>query len=110
MYLPKTDIYNSLNELGYYVAQTQPHTFTNLPAIIFRVGNNSVERDLQNNIISQDMEVIVDIWAESSVEASRILSEVEERLRQDFWKLTYSADIPNTGNLYHINLRFEKII
>lgn len=110
MYLPKTDIYNSLKELNYFVSQTQPHTFNNLPAIIFRVGNNSIETDLDNNIISQDIEIIIDIWAESSVEASKILSEVEEKLRQDFWNMTYSADIPNTGNLYHITLRLKKII
>lgn len=110
MYLPKKDIYNNLKELGYFVSQTQPSVFTDLPAIVFRVGNNSIETDLDNNIISQRIEIIVDIWAESSVEASKVLSEVEAKLRQNFWNMSYCADIPNTGNLYHETLRFEKIM
>ncbi len=52
MYLPKSDVYNSLKELNYYVSQTQPATFNDLPAIIFSVGNNTVDVDLDNGIIS----------------------------------------------------------
>lgn len=108
MYLPKSDIYNSLKQLNYYVAQTQPIEFNDLPAIIFRVGNNSINADLDNNIVSQDIEVIVDIWAEDSVTASKVLSEVEQIMRINYYNMSYSSDVPNSGNLFHINNRFTK--
>lgn len=110
MYLPKSDIYNSLKTLNYYVSQTQPYKFNDLPAIVFRVGNNDVNVDLDNIITSQDVEIIIDIWAEDSVTASNVLSQVEEIMRTNLYTLSFSNDIPNTGNLYHINCRFTTII
>jgi len=110
MYLPKSDIYKSLKQLNYYVSQTQPATFNDLPAIIFSVGNNALNYDLDNNIISQDLEVNVDIWAEDSVTASKVLSQVEEIMRLNLYKMSYSSDVPNSGNLFHILSRFTKIV
>lgn len=110
MYLPKSDVYNSLKELNYYVSQTQPATFNDLPAIIFSVGNNALDYDLDNNLISQDLEIVVDIWAEDSVTASKVLSQVEEIMRKNLYKMSYSNDVPNNGNLYHIVNRFTKIV
>lgn len=110
MYLPKSDIYNSLKELNYYLSQTQPPVFNDLPAIIFKVGNNSIETDLDNNILSQELEVQIDIWAEDSVTASTVLSQVEEIMRSNLYKMSFSNDIPNISNLYHITSRFTKSI
>ena len=110
MYLPKSDIYTSLKKLNYYVSQRQPPTFNDLPAIIFSVCNNSTNLDLDNNILSQDLEVIIDIWADESVEASKVLSQVEEIMRQNNYKMSFSNDVPNSGNLYHIYCRFTKLI
>ena len=110
MYLPKSDVYNSLKELNYYVSQTQPATFNELPAIVFNVGNNSIDVDLDNNIVSQDLEIVIDIWAGDSVTASKVLSQVEEKMRKNLYRMSYSNDVPNTGNLYHVYCRFTKII
>ena len=110
MYLPKSDIFTSLKKLNCFVSQTQPAIFNKLPAIIFRVGNNALEYDLDNNVISQELGIIIDIWAEDSVSASTVLSQVEEIMRINQYKLSFSNDVPNTGNLYHINNRFTKII
>lgn len=110
MYLPKSDVYNSLKKLNYYVSQKQPSTFNDLPAIIFSIGNNSINTDLDNNILSQEMEVIVDIWAEDSVTASKVLSQVEEVMRLNQYNMSYSNDVPNDGNLFHIYNRFTKLI
>lgn len=109
MYLPKADINNSLKTLNYYVSQTQPTVFNDLPALIFKVGND-VNLDLDNEISSQDLEVTIDIWAEDSVTASKVLSEVEKVMRQNYYRMTYSNDVPNNGNLFHITTRFTKII
>lgn len=110
MYLPKTDINNSLKKLNYYVSQTQPPTFNELPALIFRVNDNSINTDLDNNILSQEIDVQIDIWAEDSVTASNVLSQVEETMRSNLYTMSYSNDVPNTGNLYHIVTRFTKTI
>ena len=110
MYLPKSDVYNSLKKLNYYVSQTQPPTFNELPAIIFKVGNNSINTDLDNNILSQNIEVQIDVWAEDSVTASNVLSQVEEIMRSDLYEMSFSNDVPNIGNLYHIVSRFTKTI
>lgn len=109
MYLPKSDIYTILRTLNYYVAQSQPDTFNDLPAIIFKVGNNAVDVDLDNTIIKQNIEIIIDIWAEDSVTASTVLSQVEEIMRNNNYIMSFSNDIPNIGNLYHINCRFTTI-
>lgn len=110
MYLPKKDVYDSLKELNYFVSQTQPPTFNELPAIIFSVGSNTINTDLDNNILSQDLEVVIDIWAEDSVTASNVLSQVEEKMRLNLYNMSFSNDVPNIGNLYHIATRFTKII
>lgn len=110
MYLPKTDVYNSLKALPYHVSQTHPDIFTDLPAIIFSVGNNSVSTDLDCEIASQSIEIQVDIWAEDSVMASTVLSQVEEIMRSNLYILSFSNDVPNVNNLYHIVCRFAKQI
>lgn len=110
MYLPKTDVYNSLKTLGYYVSQTHPTVFTDLPAIVFNVGNNAISADLDGDISSQDIEIQVDIWAEDSVTASTVLSRVEETMRLNQYIMSFSNDVPNAGNLYHIVCRFAKIV
>ena len=110
MYLPKADIFNSLKTLGYPVTQTQPATFTDLPAITFSVGNNAVSADLDGNISSQDIEVQIDVWAEDSVTASTVLSQVEELMRSNLYIMSFSNDVPNAGNLYHTVCRFAKMI
>ena len=110
MYLPKTDVYNSLKALPYFVAQTQPAVFTELPAVIFTVGNNAITADLDGAILSQDIEIQVDIWAEDSVTASLVLSKVEEIMRSNQYIMSYSNDVPNAGNLYHVVNRFAKTV
>jgi hypothetical protein len=110
MYLPKADVYDSLKALPYFVSQTQPAIFNDLPAIIFSVGNNGVSVDLDGDIASQDIEIQIDIWAEDSVTASTVLSQVEEIMRSNFYIMSFSNDVPNVSNLYHIVNRFAKQI
>ncbi len=110
MYLPKTDLFNSLKTLNYFVSQTQPPVFNDLPAIIFSVGNNAVSTDLDGEITSQDIEIKIDIWAEDSVTASTVLSQVEELMRSNLYIMSFSNDVPNVSNLYHIVSRFAKQI
>lgn len=109
MFIPKAQLQKALSSLGYYCHQGAQASFTDneVPAITFRVDNNSTNLDLDNEISSQDISVVVDIWADDSVTSSRILSEVEEVMRAEGYCLTYSADVPQPkGCLFHINCRF----
>lgn len=110
MYLPKTDVYNSLKALPYYVSQKKPAVFTDLPAVTFGVGNNAISTDLDGDISSQDIEITLDIWAEDSVTASTVLSEVEEIMRSNNYIMSFSNDVPNISNVHHIACRFAKIV
>lgn len=110
MYLPKTEIYNLLRSLGYGVSQTQPTEFNELPFINFSITDNSTNLDLGNEIAYQEIEVQIDIWANTSVESSNVLSEVEEIMRNNKYRMFYSADVNNPGNIYHIVSRFRKLV
>ena len=112
MFTPKSQIYQKLQSLNYYCHQGAQATFADneVPAITFRIDNNSVNLDLDNEIASQDIEVVIDIWSDDSVTASRILSEVEGDMRELGYRLTYSADVPSPeGCLFHINCRFVTV-
>lgn len=110
MYLPKKDINDILSALNYQVEQNNAVVFNDLPVINFKVSDNSVDMDLDGEIREQDIEIGIDIWAESSVEASQILDSVELAMRANEYKMTFSSDIPNIDNVFHINTRFRKII
>lgn len=110
MYLPKADVYSSLKTLDCYVSQTMPAVFTDLPAIVFSVGNNAVSVELDGAIANQDVEILIDIWAEDSVSAGALLSRVEELMRSNLYIMSFSNDVPNAGNLHHIACRFAKLI
>ncbi len=110
MYVPKEDIRNALLETGVDVFQTAEETINNPPAITFSISDNATELDLDNEIASQSIIVSVDIWTESSMEASALLSASEILMRQIGYKMTYSADVPRPeGALHHINCRFEAV-
>lgn len=111
MFKPKEEVYKVLSELPYWVSQRQPNKFSELPSIIFRCSNNAVNLDLDNEISSQDLAIIIDIYAKTSSEASKILEEVESKMREKYYCMTFSSDeVPSNPGISRINSRFEKII
>jgi hypothetical protein len=112
MYLPKSDIFSNLNELktiDYSVKQASQNVFNELPAVTFQVSTNKLRLDLNNDIMAQDIEITIDIWADDSVTASNVLSDVEKTMRYIGYKLTYSADVPNIDKIFHVVSRFQTI-
>ena len=108
MYLPKEDIFKKLQETGVTVLQSAQETYPNPPAITFSISDNATELDLENEISSQSIIAIVDIWTDTSMEASALLNASEILMRELGYRLTYSADVPRPeGALHHINCRFE---
>ena len=110
MFSPKSEIFSKLKSLGYACSQGSQAVFNETPAITFRIGDNSPRYTLENEISVQDVEAIVDIFADESVIASGILTEVEKAMREIGYRLTYSADVPSPeGALHHTNCRFAAI-
>ena len=108
MYLPKKEIYNLLSQLNCGVSQTEPEVFNELPYVNFSVIDNNVKLFLDNTIAYQEVDAQIDIWANTSVEASDLLSQIEEIMRENFYIMTFSSDIPHPGNIFHIVTRFSK--
>lgn len=105
---PKPEVYATLSSLGYSTAQSSQNVFNEVPAITYRVINNHTRYDLDNQIVIQEVEIAVDIWANDSVTASSILSEVELKMRSINYRLQTSLDVPAPkGSLYHINATFK---
>ena len=107
MFLPKAEIFKKLSELGYDCYQSSQVIFSKTPAITFRVDDNSVNLDLNNNISSQEIIITIDIFTDTGSQGSKILAEVEVKMRSIGYRLTNSNDVPQPkGALYHINCRF----
>jgi len=109
MYNPKTEVYEALKSLGYATSQGYQAIFNEVPAITFSVDSNSVDLDLGNEIASQSVFVRVDIYANDSVTTSRILGEVEAKMRSIFYRLSSATDVPRATEdaLYHISCNFS---
>lgn len=108
MFLPKSEIFNILSDLDCKVSQSKPPVFNELPYITFTVTGNDINSFLDNSIAYQNITVQIDIWANDSVNASNLLSQVEEKMRNNFYNMIYSSDVPNIGNIFHIVTRFNK--
>ncbi len=110
MYQPKSDVYKKLSSLGYSCTQGSQAVLNETPAITFRIGDNTPRYDLDKEITAQDIEVIVDVFADDSVTLSRITSEVEAAMREIDYLLTFSTDVPSPeGALFHANCRFRAV-
>lgn len=107
MFLPKAEIFEKLNELGYDCYQGSQVIFAKTPAITFRIDDNSVNLDLDNEISSQEIIANISIFTENGSQGSQILAEVEAKMREIGYRLINSIDVPQPkGALYHINCRF----
>lgn len=108
MYQPKQDIYEKLQETGVTILQSAQETYPETPAVTFSVSDNSTELDLNNEIASQSIIITIDIWTDTSMEASALQSACEILMRELGYRMTYSTDVPfPEGALHHINCRFE---
>ena len=108
MFNPKTEIYSKLCEIeGVNVSQSSNNIFNKVPAVTYRIEGNEADYYLGNEIASQNIRCSIDIFADDSVTASRLLVQVEAKMRELKYRLTNSLDVPTPeGALYHINATF----
>lgn len=110
MYEPKVDIYTLLKDItGVETLQRKPKAFTTLPAITFFVLNNNTNKLLDNTIVTQNVVVQIDIWADKSTECVTTLKTVEGLMRNNYFTLRFSQDFDDPSGLYRITTRFEKL-
>ena len=106
----KTTVYNAIKTLNATVSLESNNVFNELPAVTYMITNNVPNYDFNKEINLQDVEVTLDIYANSSTVASSLLSAAELNLRGIDLFLNYTADLPNTDGIYHINARFVGLI
>ena len=111
MHNPKPDIYAKLCEIeDVAVSQSSNNIFNSVPAITYRIDGNSADYDLSNEIAAQQILCTIDIFANDSKTASRLLAQVEAKMRELKYRLNNSLDVPSPeGALYHINVTFVGI-
>lgn len=108
MYNPKSEIYSKLCEIeNVSVSQSANNIFNEVPAITYRIDGNEADYYLENEIANQTIRCAIDIWTNDSATASRLLVQVEAKMRELKYRLTNSLDVPAPeGALYHINATF----
>jgi hypothetical protein len=108
MYNPKREIYSKLCEInGIAVSQSSQNVFNSVPAVTYRIEGNAAEYYLENEIASQRIYCVIDIWTDESTTASTLLAQVEAKMRELKYRLNNALDVPSPeGALYHINATF----
>lgn len=111
MFNPKTEVFQKLSELdGVSVSQSSQNEFKTLPALTFRMDGNASTYDLENEISKQDVRFTIDIFANDSVTASKVLANAEAKMRELKYRLNNAIDVPQPdGSLFHINASFDGI-
>ncbi len=109
MYEPKSEVYKALKSLDYDVVHANSAEFSKLPLITFNVASNIPQYALDCDVLSQDVSVSVDLWAENSEELTKMLSEVESCMRSILYILEFSSEVPNVDKtILHYSTRFRK--
>jgi len=110
MYIPNKDVYDILKSVktGVSVYPNRPEVIENTPCMTYFIENNSVEIGLSKEIVYQDIDVVVDIWADTKLEATEILSLLEGDMRENNFMLDFSSEVDDE-NLKHITTRFNFI-
>lgn len=109
MYEPKEDLYTILNSIaGVTVYQTRPEVLQNFPCITFNIGSNIPEYDLSKEITHQDIDAVIDIYAETSKETGSLLASLQQKMIDNDYRMVFCMDIPD-DNASHITTRFNLV-
>ena len=108
MFLPKSEIFEALKTTNLSVSHAGQTVFNETPAVVFRIDQNTINLDLENQIGHQAIEVAVDVFDETVSGASRALQKVEKAMRGIGYRMDSSFDVSSPeGALEHISCRFS---
>lgn len=108
----KADAYAALSTIdGVDVSQGDQNVFNELPAVTFNLSNNFNNHALDGALLSQNAELKVDIWGNTSTEASGVLESVVAALLPLGYILSYTQDVPNPADsIIHVTTRFRSAV
>ena len=107
---PKSIIYNILSNIdNVTIYQTRPDMLEEIPCITFYVGGKTPEYAIEGSIGYQDIDVIIDIYANTSKESGELLVALESEMLDNKYRMTFCSDIPD-DDLSHVTTRFNIII
>ena len=108
---PKETVYTILSSVSDSVTvyQERPEVVKSLPSFTFRVSYNNPIMTVDKSIGYQDVEVIVDIWAETSIESGTLLKALVATMLDNDFVLSFSSDVPDPGpeKISHVTTRFN---
>lgn len=108
MYEPKKDIYEILSGIdGVVVYQQRPEVLKEFPCITFYVAENTPTYELQKVIGYQRIEVVVDIYANTSSQTGELLSTVVGVMLENSMRMVFSSDVPDPNGYSHVTTRFN---
>lgn len=110
MYEPKKDIFEILSGIGDAVVyQQRPEVLKEMPCITFYIAENTPTYELEKEIGYQRVEVVIDIYGNTSSQTGDLLSSVESTMRENNWRLVFSNDVPDPNGYSHITTRYNLI-
>lgn len=99
-------IYDTLKLAGYLIYQERPETIEVFPCITFYISSNIPSVSLIKEVLIQHVEVVVDIWAVDSATTGAMLREIEAKMRNVNFILTFNTDILDDDGYSHLSTRF----
>lgn len=108
MYEPKKDIYDILSAIGDTVVyQQRPEVLKEMPCITFYIAENTPTYELESEIGYQSIEVVIDIYGNTSSQTGALLSSVESTMLSNGYRLVFSSDVPDPNGYSHITTRYN---
>jgi len=110
MYEPKQNIYDILSGIGDTVVyQQRPEILKEMPCITFYIAENTPTYELGKEIGYQRIEVVIDIYDNTSSGTGALLSSVVDTMLENNYRLVFSSDVPDPNGYSHITTRFNLI-
>ncbi len=106
----KSALYNLLDEIeDVTILQGRPEVIASFPTVTFSISENTPRYTLDKDIGHQDISIDIDIWADTPSETGTLLSSIEEILRDEGYRLTFSSDLPDPEGKARITTVFNLI-
>lgn len=104
----KSTIYGLLSTIaGVKAIQGTQSTPKSFPTVAYSISDNQNTIDLEGDHLTQQTEIVIDVFGTTSTSASITLGKVDDKLRTIGWHQTFLQDVPDPdAEIYHITARY----
>ena len=104
----KATVYGALSTIaGVKVILSTQSTPAVFPTVAYAVSDNRNTISLEGEHLTQNAEIVIDVFAKSSTSASATLAKVDSKMIAIGWYQTFMQDVPDPdAEIYHINARY----